>query len=160
MPSLDVADVPASVFGLAGQRRRDETCEGFEQVLPFIVFSVKDVKAPHHSEKSLLMVRGMTNNTVARDESLELDPYDRHHIRFLNNKILTVLRWLGLPRNPVVSSLALAEWRGRCSRSFLFEEALGKTENGSKAFQRDWTFGIAKRRVKACRDLLGNVNLL
>ena len=103
MPSLGVADLLASVFRLAKQGQKDQAYEVFQQVLPFIVFSLQNVEVLHHAEKSLLMARDIIKSAVVRDSGLELSPHDRQHILFLVNKILALLNRLNMPRNPVAT---------------------------------------------------------
>jgi 2-keto-3-deoxy-L-arabinonate dehydratase len=103
MPSLGAADILALVFRLAKQGQKDRAFEIFQSVLPQIVFSLQNLELLHHAEKLLLVARGIIAEAVARDAGLELNPLDRQHILFLNNKILQELDRLGLPRNPGAS---------------------------------------------------------
>lgn len=100
MPSLGAADVLAHVFRLSQQGRHDEAYEVFQFVLPQIVFSLQNLELLHHAEKLLLVARGIINEAVVRDASLELNSHDRQHALFLNRKILEVLDRLNFPRNP------------------------------------------------------------
>jgi len=100
MPSLGAVDLLAAVFGLAQQGRNDEAYEIFQSVLPQIVFSLQNLELLHHVEKSLLVARGIIHQAVVRDASLELNPHDRQHMLFMNNRVLETLDRLRLPRNP------------------------------------------------------------
>lgn len=104
MPSLGAADVLARVFRLTKEGRKDEAFEAFRAVLPQIVFSLQNLELLHHVEKSLLVARGVISEAVVRDASLEVNPHDRQHILFLNNKILEALDRLKLARNPGANS--------------------------------------------------------
>lgn len=100
MPSLGAADLLAAVFRLGEEGRKDEAYKIFQSVLPQIVFSLQNIELLHHVEKLLLRARGILSEAVVRDASLELNPHDREHILFLNNKILEELDRLSFPRNP------------------------------------------------------------
>lgn len=108
MPSLGAADILAIVFRLAKEGQKDRAFEAFRDVLPQIVFSLQNLELLHHVEKSLLVARGIIKGSAVRDARLELNPYDRQHMVFLNSKILAALDRLGLPRNPKAASQAPA----------------------------------------------------
>jgi 2-keto-3-deoxy-L-arabinonate dehydratase len=105
MPSLGIADVLVKVFRLAEQARKDEAYEIFQGVLPQIAFSLQNLELLHHVEKSLLAGRGIMGEPVVREANLEMGPFDKQHMDFLNAKILELLDRLHLPRNPNARSL-------------------------------------------------------
>jgi 4-hydroxy-tetrahydrodipicolinate synthase len=105
VPSLGIADLLVQVFRLAEQTRHDEAYAIFQGVLPQIAFSLQNLELLHHVEKSLLVARGILAKPLVREANLELGPFDKQHMDFLNIKILELLDRLHLPRNPTASRL-------------------------------------------------------
>jgi 4-hydroxy-tetrahydrodipicolinate synthase len=99
MPSLGAADVLVEVFRLAKQGRQEEAYAIFQGVLPQIAFSLQNLELLHHVEKSLLVARGIIGQPVVREANLEVDPFTKRHMDFLNAKVLELLDRLCLPRN-------------------------------------------------------------
>lgn len=101
MPGLALADVLQCVFRLASSGDREGAYTAFRGVLPQIVFSLQNLELFHHAEKMLLEARGLLRATAVREASLELNPYDLAHIRYLNGRVLALLDEMGMPRNPL-----------------------------------------------------------
>jgi 2-keto-3-deoxy-L-arabinonate dehydratase len=104
MPGLAVSDLLARVFELATHGDRTGAHQIYAAVLPQIVFSLQHLELFHHAEKRLLAARGVLQEAVVRELTLELDRHTEDRITFLNEHILAELDRLGLPRNPIRES--------------------------------------------------------
>jgi hypothetical protein len=60
-------------------------------VLPQITYSLQSLEFFHHTEKALLVARGVLPEVIIRDATLTVGTDDQAHIKFLNRKIL---EWL------------------------------------------------------------------
>jgi dihydrodipicolinate synthase/N-acetylneuraminate lyase len=104
VPGLALADVLARVYHLLSSGHSEPAYEIFQVVLPQIVFSLQNLELFHHAEKLLLQARGILPNAVVREAALRLSSNDEQYIRFLNGRILGLLDYLELPRNPAAGS--------------------------------------------------------
>jgi dihydrodipicolinate synthase/N-acetylneuraminate lyase len=100
MPSLSVADVLQLVWNRAQQGDQDGAYAAFVGVLPHISYSLQSLEFLHHTEKALLVARGVLPAAVVRDATVTVGSDDRVHIDFLNRKVLEWLDHLGLARLP------------------------------------------------------------
>jgi 4-hydroxy-tetrahydrodipicolinate synthase len=100
MPGLAVADLLVAVHRLMLAGRKQEAFELHRAVLPQIVYSLQNMELYHHAEKQLLMARGILPRAVVRDATVAPAEHERRHIAFLNERILSLLDSLNMPRNP------------------------------------------------------------
>ncbi len=92
MPGLAVADLLQRIWDLARAGEKDAAYDLFQGVLPQITYSLQSLEFFHHAEKALLAARGVLSNPVVRDATLTVNEVDRHHIDYLNSKIITLAR--------------------------------------------------------------------
>lgn len=100
MPGLGLTDLLVRIHQLYGAGCRQEAFEIFRDVLPHIVFSMRNFELFHRVEKALLHARGVLRSTAVREAALHLSSRDRECVRFLNAGVLALLDELRLPRNP------------------------------------------------------------
>jgi 2-keto-3-deoxy-L-arabinonate dehydratase len=91
MPGLAVSDILQQVWSRARQGDKDGAYADFIEVLPQITYSLQSLEFFHHTEKALLVARGVLPEVIIRDATLTLGADDQAHIKFLNGKIL---EWL------------------------------------------------------------------
>jgi dihydrodipicolinate synthase/N-acetylneuraminate lyase len=91
MPGLAVSDILQQVWSRARQGDKDGAYADFIEVLPQITYSLQSLEFFHHTEKALLVARGVLPEATIRDATLTLGADDQAHIKFLNGKIL---EWL------------------------------------------------------------------
>ncbi|MGO8718772.1 MAG: dihydrodipicolinate synthase family protein [Acidobacteriaceae bacterium] len=92
MPGLAVSDLLQIVWENASAGNKDTAYELFQGILPQIAYSLQSIEFFHHAEKALLVARGVLTEPEVRDATLTVDPIDRAHINFLNQKILDLVR--------------------------------------------------------------------
>ncbi len=92
MPGLAVSDLLQIVWENARAGNKDTAYELFQGILPQIAYSLQSIEFFHHAEKALLVARGVLMEPQVRDATLTLDPIDRAHIEFLNQKVLDLVR--------------------------------------------------------------------
>ena len=92
MPGLAVSDLLQIVWESARAGNKDTAYELFQCVLPQIAYSLQNLEFFHHAEKALLVARSVLTEPQVRDATLTVDPIDRAHIHFLNQKILDLVR--------------------------------------------------------------------
>jgi dihydrodipicolinate synthase/N-acetylneuraminate lyase len=92
MPGLAVSDLLQIVWENARAGNKDTAYELFQGILPQIAYSLQSIEFFHHAEKALLVARGVLTEPQVRDATLTVDPIDRAHIDFLNQKILDLVR--------------------------------------------------------------------
>lgn len=91
MPGLAVSDILQQVWNRARRGDKDGAYADCVEVLPQITYSLQTLEFFHHTEKALLVARGVLPEVIIRDATLSLGPDDQAHIKFLNRKIL---EWL------------------------------------------------------------------
>jgi len=106
IPGLAVSDLLAKVFQLATQGDRLGAYKIHEAILPQIVLSLQHMELFHHAEKRLLVARGILQEAVVRELTLQLDRHTDDRISFLNGQILALLDRLDLPHNPILPAMA------------------------------------------------------
>lgn len=87
MPGLAISDLLQIVWERAHAGNKDAAYELFQGILPQIAYSLQNIEFFHHAEKALLVARGVLTEPYVRDATLTIDPIDRAHIHFLNQKI-------------------------------------------------------------------------
>ena len=92
MPGLGVSDLLQRIWELALSGDKDSAYDLFQGVLPQITYSLQSLEFFHHAEKALLAARGVLSNPAVRDATLTINEVDRHHIEFLNFKIIALAR--------------------------------------------------------------------
>ena len=92
MPGLGVSDLLQRIWELARSDDKDAAYDLFQGVLPQITYSLQSLEFFHHAEKALLAARGVLSNPAVRDATLTINEVDRHHIEFLNSKIIALAR--------------------------------------------------------------------
>jgi len=58
--------------------------QDFVEVLPQITYSLQSLEFFHHTEKALLVARGVLPEVIVRDATLTVGPDDQAHIKFLS----------------------------------------------------------------------------
>ena len=102
MPGLAVSDLLVQVWQLQAAGKKLAAYEVFAAVVPQIVFSLQNMEFFHHTEKRLLVMRGIVLQTTVRDLTVTPDPIDAAHADFLNQRVLDLLDRLHLPHNPAM----------------------------------------------------------
>ncbi len=92
MPGLAVADVLQDVFDLATGGRMNDAADLFQNVLPYLVFSLQNMELLIRMEKQLLHARSLIASDRARAATLTPDPETEAHIEFLIRRLLGFLR--------------------------------------------------------------------
>ena len=87
MPGLAISDLLQIVWERERAGNKDAAYELFQGILPQIAYSLQNIEFFHHAEKALLVARGVLTEPHVRDATLTVDPIDRAHIHFLNQKI-------------------------------------------------------------------------
>ena len=100
MPGLAISDVLAKVFQLATHNDLVGAYQVHEGALPQISFSLQHIELFHHTEKRLLVARGILPSAAVRPLTLQLDRHTEDRIAFFNGRILALLDQLDLPRHP------------------------------------------------------------
>ena len=101
MPGLAASDLLAKVFQLATKGDMVSAHKIHKAVLPQIVLSLQHMELFHHAEKRLLVARGILQEAVVRQLTLNLDQHTGDRISFLNGQILALLDRLELSHNPM-----------------------------------------------------------
>jgi 2-keto-3-deoxy-L-arabinonate dehydratase len=91
MPGLAVSDILQQVWSRARRGDKDGAYADFVEVLPQITYGLQSLEFFHHTEKALLVARGVLAEAIIREVTLTLGPDDEAHIKFLNRKILELL---------------------------------------------------------------------
>lgn len=107
MPGLAVSDLLQIVWENARAGNKHTAYELFQGILPQIAYSLQSIEFFHHAEKALLVARGLLAEPAVRDATLTVDPIDRAHIDFLNQRILDVVRRSETAVRPSRSSLGI-----------------------------------------------------
>lgn len=92
MPGLAVSDLLQMVWDSARAGNKVTAYELFQGILPQISYSLQSIEFFHHAEKTLLVARGVLTEPQVRDVTLTVDPIDRAHMNFLNQRILDLVR--------------------------------------------------------------------
>jgi hypothetical protein len=93
---LAISDGLAKVFPLAIHNDLVGAYQIHEGALPQISFSMQHVELFHHTEKRLLVTRGILPSAA----TLQVDRHTEDRIAFLNGRILALLDQLDLPHHP------------------------------------------------------------
>ena len=100
MPGFAISDVLTQVFRLATHNDLVGAYQVHREALPQISFSLQHIGLFHHTEKRLLVARGILLGAAVRPLTLQLDRHTEERIAFLNGRILALLDQLDLPRHP------------------------------------------------------------
>ncbi len=87
MPALGVADVLQEVYELASDGDADGAADRFEDILPYLVFSLQNMELLLQMEKDLLVRRGLMAHRAVRPTTLTLDPSSASHADFLIRRV-------------------------------------------------------------------------
>ena len=88
MPALGVADVLQETYELAIAGDRHAAADRFQQVLPYLAFSLQNMELLLQMEKSLLVRRGLLAHDTVRKTTLTLDANTAEHADFLIDRVL------------------------------------------------------------------------
>ena len=91
MPALGVADVLQETYGLAVAGHTGAAMDRFQEVLPYVVFSLQNMELLIQMEKSLLVRRSLIAHDTVRSATLTLDPETAKHVELLVDRVLQVL---------------------------------------------------------------------
>ena len=87
MPGLGVADLQQEIYDLAVAGDLHAAMDRFQEVLPFLVFSLQDMELFLHVEKSLLVRRSLLTHATVRAATLTPDPDTVRHVEFLVERV-------------------------------------------------------------------------
>ena len=91
MPALGVADVLQQVFDLAVDGDRTAAMDRFEQVLPYLVFSLQNMELLLQMEKKLLVRRSLLRHDTVRQATLTPDKHTAAYVEFLIGRVMDLL---------------------------------------------------------------------
>ena len=91
MPALGVADRLQEAFDLAVAGDRDRAMDRFEQVLPYLVFSLQNMELLLQMEKKLLVRRSLLRHDTVRSATLTADPDTERYVEFLIDRVQRAL---------------------------------------------------------------------
>lgn len=91
MPALGVADVLQETFDLAVGGQMDAAADLFQNILPYLVFSLQNMELLLRMEKQLLRRRGLIRSDTVREATLTPDPDTEAHAAFLIGRVLQFL---------------------------------------------------------------------
>ena len=91
MPALGVADVLQQVFDLAVGGDRTEAMDRFEQILPYLVFSLQNMELLLQMEKKLLVRRSLLRYDTVRQATLTPDKHTAAYVEFLIGRVMDLL---------------------------------------------------------------------
>jgi 4-hydroxy-tetrahydrodipicolinate synthase len=100
MPGLAISDVLAKAFQLATHNDLVGAYQVHEGALPQISFSLQHIELFPHTEKRLLVARGILPSAAVRPLTLQLDRHTEDRIALFNGRILALFDQLDLPRHP------------------------------------------------------------
>ena len=88
MPALGVADILQQVYDLAVNDDRDTAMDRFQEVLPYLVFSLQNMELLLQMEKRLLVRRGLIQHDTVRQTTLTLDPHTDRYVDYLIDRVM------------------------------------------------------------------------
>jgi 4-hydroxy-tetrahydrodipicolinate synthase len=88
MPALGVADILQRVYDLATADGRDAAMDLFQEVLPYLAFSLQNMELLLQMEKRLLVRRGLVQHDTVRQTTLTLDPHTDKYVDFLIDRLM------------------------------------------------------------------------
>lgn len=92
IPGLAVADVQQDIYELAAGGDMDDATDLFQEILPFLVFSLQNMELFLHIEKTMLVRRSLLSHATVRAATLTPDPDTAQHADFLMERVLRFLR--------------------------------------------------------------------
>lgn len=81
MPGCAALDIYISIYELFQTGRRKEAKQRFNQILPYIVFSMQSIELVNAVEKKILKSKGILRTDVVRSPTIMLDQYYSKQIR-------------------------------------------------------------------------------
>ncbi len=91
VPGLAVCDLLQQVVMCYRNRNAAEASRLFNIVLPHIVYGLQNLELFHHSEKALLVKRGLLPSATVREPSLTIDDVTREYMDLTHSYILEAL---------------------------------------------------------------------
>ena len=91
MPALGVADVLQEAFDLVVAGEMHAASDVFEQILPYLVFSLQNMELLLRMEKNLLLRRGLLASDRVRDATLTPDSKTEAYVEFLIDRVMDVV---------------------------------------------------------------------
>lgn len=91
MPGLGVADILQQSFDLAVHGDRAAAMDRFEQVLPYLVFSLQNMELLLQMEKKLLVRRSLIRHDTVRQATSTPDEHTAAYVEFLIGRMMHVL---------------------------------------------------------------------
>ena len=88
MPALGVADILQQVYDLAVGDDRDSAMDLFQQVLPYLAFSLQNMELLLQMEKKLLVRRGLIQHDTVRQATLTLDAHTDQYVDYLIGRVM------------------------------------------------------------------------
>lgn len=88
MPALGVADVLKEVYDLAVGNEQDGAMDLFQEVLPYLVYSLQNMELLLQMEKRLLVRRGLIQHDTVRQTTLTLDPHTDRYVDYLIDRAM------------------------------------------------------------------------
>ena len=92
MPALGVADILQEAYDLAASGETDQATDRFQEILPYLVFSLQNMELLLHMEKKLLVRRSLLAHDTVRNATLTCDRHTERHADFLIGRALQAIR--------------------------------------------------------------------
>jgi len=92
MPGLALADVFVRLWAQLQAGKRDAALELFNELTPYLQFSLQTFEQFHHTEKGLLVRRGVLNNAIVRPVTVELDTDAKAYLDLLTKRLLGTIK--------------------------------------------------------------------
>ncbi len=92
MPALGVADVLQETYALAVRGDREAAMDRFQEVLPYLVFSLQNMELLLRMEKLLLVRRGLLAHDTVRRTTLTIDKDTAAYVRFLIDRVVRIVK--------------------------------------------------------------------
>ncbi len=88
MPALGVADMLQQAFDLAVAGDRDGAMDRFQEILPYLVFSLQNMELLLQMEKKLLVRRSLLRHDTVRRASITPDEETAKYVEFLIDRVM------------------------------------------------------------------------
>ena len=91
MPGLAVADVFVSIWNHLQTGEKNSALRLFSELSPYLQLSLQTFEQFHHTEKRLLVQRGVLKNSYVRSVTVELDADASAYLDLLSDRLLRIL---------------------------------------------------------------------
>lgn len=101
MPGVPLTDLLDRVYRLRRSGEDDEAFDIFSAIMPYILFTLQNLELFLHTDKKLLVARGLLRGAHVREATIRVDPSSAAYGDLLIRKVLETLDRVGIPRNPL-----------------------------------------------------------